>query len=68
MAAVNYVKNRRCQRLRLRLEDFVARCLDDDDNVNIERVVQIFDTTSHVIDEKEMEKLSIIANDEKIPK
>ena len=54
--------------MRERLEDFVARCLDGDDNVNIERVVQIFDTTNHVIDEKEMEKLSSIANDEKIPK
>ena len=68
MAAVNYIKNRRNQKMREGLDHFVARCLDSEENVKIERVVEIFDATNHVIDEKEMEKLSSIANDEKIPK
>ena len=68
MAAVNYIKNRRCQQIRQRLEHFVARCLEGDDYVDLEKVVEILQTTNLSIEEKEMEKLSSIANQDKIPK
>ena len=68
MAAVNYIKNRRCQKIRQGLEYFIARCLDGEDSVDMEKVVEIFQTSNLTIDEKEMEKLSSIANQDKIPK
>ena len=68
MAAVNYIKNRRCQQMRERLDHFVARCLDGHDDVDVDKVVEIFQTTNIVIQETELERLSSIANEEKIPK
>ena len=75
MAAVNFIKNRRCQKERERerfergrFEQFLARCLDGRDEVSIEKVVEIFENINHAIDEKEMENLSSIAKDDMIPK
>ena len=71
MAAVNFIKNRRCQRERAergRFDQFVARCLDGDDEVRMERLVEIFENINCVIDEKEMENLSSIAKEDRIPK
>merc|ERR1711936_1485828 len=47
---------------------FVARCLDGHDDVDVDKVVEIFQTTNIVIQETELERLSSIANEEKIPK
>ena len=75
MAAVNFIKNRRCQKERerernerARFEQFVSRCLDGDDEVSMERVVEVFENINCVIDEKEMENLSSIAKEDRIPK
>lgn len=75
MAAVNFIKNRRCQKERERerfergrLEQFVARCMDGEDEVSVQRVVEIFEKTNCVIDEIDMENLSSVANEDKISK
>ena len=75
MAAVNFIKNRRCQKERERerfergrLERFVARCMDGEDEVSVQRVVEIFEKTNCVIDEIDMENLSSVANEDKISK
>ena len=54
--------------MRERLDHFVARCLDGQDDVDVDKVVEIFQTTNIVIQETELERLSSIANEEKIPK
>jgi len=72
---VNFIKNRRCQKERERerfergrLEQFVARCMDGEDEVSVQRVVEIFEKTNCVIDEIDMENLSSVANEDKISK
>ena len=75
MAAVNFIKNRRCQKERererierVRFDQFITRCLDGDDEVSIERVVEVFENLNCVIDEKEMENLSSMVKEDRIPK
>ena len=66
MAAVNHIKNRRAQRMRDVFEDFVARCLDGEDHVKVDVLLEMFE---NCFDEKELEKLNVLAGrDKKIPK
>ena len=66
MAAVNHIKNRRSQKMRDVFEGFVARCLDGEDHVQLDAFLEMFE---NCFDEKELEKLNVIAGkDKKIPK
>ena len=69
MAAVNHIRNIRNQRKRDVFCDFVARCLEGGDQVNLDTLLEKFDDTNNNFDEKEIEKLNSLAGDDKnIPK
>ena len=69
MAAVNHIRNRRSQRMRDVFEDFVARCLDGGHEVNVDHLLQMFDSTNSNFDAKEVAKIREIAGgDEHISK
>ena len=64
MAAVNHIRNIRNQRKRDVFHDFVARCLDGGDSVNVDFVLQIFENTNNDFDAKEVEKLRSLGEHE----
>ena len=65
MAAVNHIRNRRSQRMRDVFEDFVARCLNGGDEVEIDHLLEMIDSTNNNFDEKEVTKIREIAGEDK---
>lgn len=65
MAAVNHIRNRRSQRMRDVFEDFVARCLNGGDEVDIDYLLEMIDSSNNSFDEKEVTKIREIAGGDK---
>ena len=65
MAAVNFVRNRRSQRMRDVFEDFVARCLDGEDEVNVDHLLEMFDASNNNFDDKEVARIRATAGGDK---
>ena len=69
MAALNHMKNRKSQKAREGLEDFVARCLDGGTSVQIDVVSEMFESMDMELDEKDMKKMENLADgDKNIPR
>ena len=48
-------------------EDFIARCLNGEDSVSLDFILEMFENSSHNFEEKETQKLSSLAvTDKKI--
>ena len=48
-------------------EDFIARCLNGEDSVSLDFILDMFENSSHNFEEKETQKLSSLAvTDKKI--
>ena len=65
MAAVNHIRNIRNQRKRDVFCDFVARCLEGGEHVNLDNLLEMFDNTNNNFDEREIEKLTTLAGEDK---
>jgi hypothetical protein len=62
MAALNHMKNRKSQKAREGLEDFIARCLDGGTSVQIDVVLEMFESMDMEIDEKDLKKMEKLAD------
>ena len=65
MAALNHMKNRKSQKAREGLEDFIARCLDGGTSVRIDVVLEMFESMDMEIDEKDLKKMENLADRDK---
>ena len=46
-------------------EDFIARCLNGEDSVSLDFILDMFENSSHNFEEKETQKLSYLAATDK---
>ena len=69
MAALNHMKNRKSQKAREGLEDFIARCLDGGTSVQIDVVLEMFESMDIEIDGKDLKKIeNLVDGDKNIPR